>query len=254
MESRIRNGSGFFALMSLRKIGTCAICGSVGKLSFEHVPPKSAFNNKSLFLQSAENFIDPNHPHFARKKRSHQGLGDYTLCETCNKSTGSYYGKSFADFAYQGMRILTGYDNPAPYIIGNYTIKPLNVIKQIISMFFSSDKLGILRSDQALVNFVLDKENKLLPTKYSVYLYSTYSRIHRFHGYHVTSTGSGEIHQWCEINFKPFGFLLAIDSGPAHSEMVSINSFSKFSYNEEKTLSIVSYYLSVKTGIPGIYG
>ena len=29
-------------------IGTCHICGANGKLSFEHVPPKRAFNNKQV--------------------------------------------------------------------------------------------------------------------------------------------------------------------------------------------------------------
>ena len=29
--------------------GTCCICGSHGKLSFEHVPPKQAFNDHGVF-------------------------------------------------------------------------------------------------------------------------------------------------------------------------------------------------------------
>jgi hypothetical protein len=28
------------------KNGRCHICGNVGELSFEHVPPEKAFNNK----------------------------------------------------------------------------------------------------------------------------------------------------------------------------------------------------------------
>ena len=34
------------------KEGICAPCGEFKKLSFEHVPPKSAFNNKPLFVQT----------------------------------------------------------------------------------------------------------------------------------------------------------------------------------------------------------
>ena len=29
--------------------GTCRICGTYGKLSFEHVPPKRAFNDHGVF-------------------------------------------------------------------------------------------------------------------------------------------------------------------------------------------------------------
>lgn len=32
------------------------------------------------------------------------GMGEYTICETCNNTTGAWYGAAYADFAAQGMK------------------------------------------------------------------------------------------------------------------------------------------------------
>ena len=39
------------------QIGTCHICGALGKLSFEHTPPHSAFNDHRTLALSFDEFI-----------------------------------------------------------------------------------------------------------------------------------------------------------------------------------------------------
>jgi len=34
--------------------GECCICGKIGKLTFEHVPPKAAFNDRGVFQAKME--------------------------------------------------------------------------------------------------------------------------------------------------------------------------------------------------------
>ena len=53
--------------MARARTGKCSMCGQDGKLSFEHVPPKAAFNDRkvfeadvrSLFSGSEALFVDP---------------------------------------------------------------------------------------------------------------------------------------------------------------------------------------------------
>lgn len=40
------------------KEGACCICGTHGKLTFEHIPPKSAFNNHGLLVASVQDYLD----------------------------------------------------------------------------------------------------------------------------------------------------------------------------------------------------
>ncbi len=93
--------------MSKRKVeGNCAICGTYGPLSFEHVPPRKAFNDypvREILFADAVN-VGPDDS--LRGRIEQRGSGGYTLCAPCNNNTGAWYGEAFIDWCYQGMDIL----------------------------------------------------------------------------------------------------------------------------------------------------
>lgn len=232
--------------------GNCALCGEFKKLSFEHVPPAAAFNNKPIFVQGHEHLTDQSSYVYGKKMRSNKGFGGYTLCETCNNNTGDWYARDFADFAHQGMKIIQ--ESQPQYIIkGTYKIKPLNVIKQILTMFMSADKSGHLRSQKDLVEFLLDKESSHMPEKYGVHLYSTLSEKKRMMGYSVVYDPRLGIQKWSEINFQPFGYLLTEESKPAHEHMCDITNFGNINYDEELSLEISTAYLNIESLWIGTY-
>ncbi len=71
-------------------IDRCHICGRMTKLSFEHVPPRSAFNNTGVLIADM-NFEQPltvkGVPQGARIFQL--GMGSYSLCPKCNSDTGT---------------------------------------------------------------------------------------------------------------------------------------------------------------------
>lgn len=231
--------------------GNCAICGIFGKLSFEHVPPKSAFNNKPIYIQNHDNLTNENSHLFGKKMKSNKGFGAYTLCGSCNSLTGDWYARDFASFAQQGMTIISSMD-PQPFIVGEYKLKPLNVIKQILTMFMSADKSGYLQSLADLKAFILNKDNNLFPEPFKIFLYSNLSAQKRMMGYSVVYTEYG-IQKWSEINFQPFGYLLAEDSISAHEDMLDITSFGQYRYDEEVKIKMTTRYLNVTSPFIGQY-
>jgi hypothetical protein len=90
--------------------------------------------------------IDESNPFYGKARRSARGFGDYTLCIKCNSDTGGWYAKSYIDWAHLGMSILEN-SSFNPKQIYQFTIKPLNVLKQVLTMFMSADKIGELRKD-----------------------------------------------------------------------------------------------------------
>jgi hypothetical protein len=93
--------------MARRKVeGKCHICGTVGKLSFEHVPPKGAFNNKQVVRVGFDEAITLGPYDRLKGSIEQRGAGAYTLCERCNNNTGSWYAAWFADWCVQGAKIL----------------------------------------------------------------------------------------------------------------------------------------------------
>lgn len=235
------------------KHGICLLCSQNKKLSFEHVPPQTAFNQKPIFVQKAEHLTEQSSPLFGKRMRSNRGFGGYTLCESCNNNTGDWYARDFGSFVQQGMEILLNAEPHLYVITGMYTIKPLNVLKQILTMFMSADHSKHLSSQKELVDFILDKEKVRMPRQYKVYIYSNHSNKKRMMGYQIVFKPTLGVQKWSEINFEPFGYLLAEDSGPAHKDMCDISSFGDFAYNQEVNFKMSTAYLQVDSPWIGEY-
>jgi hypothetical protein len=71
------------------KTGVCHICGNKGQLSFEHVPPESAFNNSPMVRIVGRDLIQihPDNLRFVKGSIDQRGQGAYTLCPRCNNKT-----------------------------------------------------------------------------------------------------------------------------------------------------------------------
>lgn len=240
--------------MKQEKFGICAICGEYKKLTFEHVPPKAAFNDQPIFIQTFTHLFEKESYVYGKRKRSNRGFGDYTLCKPCNNHTGDWYVRDFADFAIQGMNILKTERQTGEIVIFDLIIKPLNVFKEIIAMFMSADKSGALISIDNLKEFVLSKELKKIPKSIDVYMYCTLSPYKKFIGYQLHGSLFNEkIDKLSEINFQPFGYVLTVNSLPPPRDMVKITSFKGFEYNETKKVKLNMPYLKVSKPMIGHY-
>ena len=84
------------------KKGKCAICGRDEQLTFEHIPPSSAFNSKPVKPVSGVDLLievgsnnsmrmpwETDHLPYTNLQR---GMGKHSLCSDCNNKTGKWYG------------------------------------------------------------------------------------------------------------------------------------------------------------------
>lgn len=133
-----------------------------------------------------------------------------------------------------------------------FNFKPLNVLKQILTMFIAIEHMGILKNDKELVNFILEKENNSLPDKYQIYLYNTISKHKRLYGIQWNNF-NGRMNTHSEITFNPFGYFLTINSLPPINTMTNITDFKKFQFNEQKKYKIPLFYLKTDNMFLGQY-
>jgi len=91
--------------------GKCRICGKIGPLTYEHVPPRKAFNSNKALVYYGRKILEQDSKGFPweissrlKGKQLQRGIGAYTLCERCNNNTGAWYGNAFVDFIYKGYR------------------------------------------------------------------------------------------------------------------------------------------------------
>lgn len=232
--------------------GKCHICGKMAKLSFEHVPPRSAFNDSQVVYYKMHQWVSNSLDELGKGKIQQKGFGSYTLCPKCNNNTGRWYGDAFKEFAIEGMRIVQ-FTNKSPTLYYNYYIFPLRVFKQIICMFLSANGPDFREENHGLVRFVLNKSETYFESNVRIFLYYNYSDKYRKTGLTITSTLDGEMRVLSEITFPPFGYLMSLDNSRVDSRLTEITFMKNYDYNERKTIPLRLNLLPVCSAYPADY-
>jgi hypothetical protein len=236
--------------------GECHICGTFGKLSYEHVPPRSAFNDKPVLHTSLLKLLNKDNLDGLTGKKLQRGAGSYTLCERCNSLTGHWYGDAFADWAHQAINVITATRGQTT-LIHHFHVFPVRIIKQIICMFFSvsSPKFRLAHPD--LVKFVLNPDAKYFPP--NVHLYAFYTMAERSRSAGVTLRADRlhdgmRFHTISEVTFPPFGFLLTIDCLWPDKSFGDISGFANFDLKDWVCgLTMRLPIMPIYTAYPGDY-
>jgi hypothetical protein len=236
-------------------IGRCRICGSVGELSFEHVPPQAAFNKRPVIRANLEKALSLGPDELLTGTVQQRGMGDHTLCIPCNNMTGSWYGGSFVNWCYQGMEILQrSQGNPSLFYL-NYLF-PLRILKQIVTMFFSVNADGFQDKNPELVRFVLNKEAKYLSPNYRFFVYYNIEGRHRsvgiVAGLKLDGRGAAPA-VFSEITYPPFGYVMALGGPPPDDRLYEISRFARYDYNEFRVEEVRLPVLATHTSVPGDY-
>lgn len=232
--------------------GICHICGSDGPLSFEHVPPKSAFNDKPIVWRMGKDALD-NLPS-ARGPIKRRGAGNYTLCPPCNNQTGSWYGSAYAKWAYQGMSLVecAKADPGLDHIFYIFRVFPLRVIKQIFCMFFSINQPSFSKASENLVRVVLNKEQKYKDRSLRVFAYLTPAPMARQSGISgQLNLADGGMYMSSESAFPPFGYILAVDGKSPDNRLEEISFFSEYSYDQLAEVELRLPVFNLFTAFPG---
>lgn len=222
--------------MAKKVHGICCICGQDTELTFEHIPPRAAFNHFSLKLYDFWGYLLSNR---TRYKQLQKGAGMYSLCESCNNLTGEWYGAAYAEFAAQGMRY---YKNKAQGLLSvSYTIYPLRVLKQVVSCFASANGPFWCQEHPSIREFLLNPEERRFPSNIDIRMYmqsNGRSKIDKVSG--KMNPFTGEKFVGSEFAYPPFGFICVIDrkmtSYRVLNELYPLLEFLKYGYKDRVQL------------------
>ena len=162
-------------------VGKCHICGLHTELTFEHIPPKAAFNDRPVVNTPFEEIVNADDLDDITSLKgviNQRGAGGHTLCGKCNNNTGSWYGSDFVKWSYQGL-IVSQSASEVPNIYRLYQIFPLRVIKQIVCMFFSASGPEFSEKHPELVRFALNPNKKYIDPNIRFYTYFNTSNLSR---------------------------------------------------------------------------
>ena len=198
--------------MARRKmqIGICRICKKKTELSFEHIPPKAAFNKYTKFrtipyLEYVKNSHRENYKPMAKLQQG--GVGDYCLCRKCNSFLGNNYVPDYFKLAQVAKDIYQN-KNFEKVIFVTVEISPLRLLKQALAMFVCMNQPEFTDGEPELLNFIKNPEEQNLPDKFRVFMYLNYiGQIRK-----LTSMYTNHFGFVNELAFPPLGFVLSIDS------------------------------------------
>lgn len=254
--------------MKKQIIDTCRLCGKKGPLSYEHVPPRGAFNNHSAKQISGDKLLEfigsDEKPWDVSKlwgKIQQQGTGGYYLCNECNEKTGSWYVPPFIDFVhgiYSAIRTADPTHSATCYSIKTPEIQLLPIFKEIMVMFCDINRS--FYKDKQLCSFLLEKENSLYfdKKKYRVFCYIKSGELFRMNGLSTvflkTKDDKPLMITLSEISFFPVGFALYVDMpDDFQPQGYEITCFSDSKYDDMDECEMILPVLENNTIFSGDY-
>lgn len=215
--------------------GNCRLCTTFGCLTYEHVPPRVAFNKRTRFKKvTFWDYIKEHNPLASKWKGKIEqgGVGYYSLCQKCNNFLGSTYVIDYQKYTNTFIE----FARIQQFNLFEFTIhdfKALGVFKQIVSMFLSMNDKTFSDTNRDLAEFVLDPKSNNFPDRFRVFTYlNTVGQLRNLPVTVLGDLNSQGIVVGSEIAFPPLGHVLTIDfqgNLPFHHE---ITSFSKCKFDE----------------------
>lgn len=229
--------------------GICHLCGKYKKLSFEHVPPKSANNKDRARLLTGKEIFNTTKLSKGKSLKyinQQQGAGNYTLCNECNNNTGDWYAKEYTKFANEIGYILTNKINmntAEGIVLNSDKLYFQRIIKQILCMFLSTIQPEYVMMFNDIREYVLNKESIAFNDKkyrINMYLLKKYEISHSgVVGLLIKENNKIVIRKVAVMNLYPIGFILEID--PTENlidDTTNITKFTTLKYNELQNVAM----------------
>lgn len=240
--------------------GKCHLCGKEGKLTFEHLPPEKANNNREAHAITGDALVkhiggikDPWDFKGVRYKSLQRGMGAYTLCSKCNNNTGNWYANDYINFSNSiGYALNNDIDkeNVQSIYVKLRDMYPLRIIKQIICMFISTMNLEFLEENPDLREFVKNKESRNFNNqKYRISMYFLKQPRNGWSGLNVLLYSDLKTKTVAYMDLYPVGYILEIDpTEDKYDYVLDITNFATdFSYDFKGTIEIESNILERNT-------
>ena len=198
--------------MARRKMqnGICRICKKKTELSFEHIPPKSAFNKYTKFrsvpyLEYVQNSHREDYKPMAKLQQG--GVGNYSLCRNCNSFLGNNYVPDYFKMSQVGKAIFQE-KNFGKAIFTTVEISPLRLLKQALAMFVCMNEPEFTDENPELLDFLKNPKEENLPDKFRVFMYlNNTGQIRKLTSMYTNNYGLVN-----ELSFPPLGFVLSLNS------------------------------------------
>lgn len=245
------------------RYGTCAICGEQRPLTFEHIPPRSAYNDQTVMVLRGEKVLSHLVGQVERGQQQQRGAGDWLTCAECNNKSGRWYVREYAAWVERGVRILAlvgGRERQDEQTAARVVrvpfegVRPLLFLKQIVYMLLAVNPTGFGDVHPDLRQFVLSRDATGLSGSCHFHLGLVWGPGMR----HVGTTAKMGLRQgsaWLisEVAFPPFSCVMSVDA-PRHGlPLCEITAFARYGPDEVTDVELPLLLGFTHFAFPGDY-
>lgn len=223
----------------------CSVCNQELKLTFEHIPPRSCYNQQQLMFHSLDSIFEGHDG----MKRYRKGLGKKTTCAKCNNEIANQYQRAFMDWTSKGMDLVEKISDfkPNTFIYHNFILQPGLVAKQIAFMACACNDDDKSVSPQfRLLQLIASSPRTHIPLRDSrVYCYLTDATSSpRLNGF-MSPVHAGRENQvvWAEIALCPFGYVVISEGEKTSKEAARIGLCDITRFFDYTPIELTSIYL-----------
>jgi hypothetical protein len=235
-----------------QRFGICRVCRTPNvKLTFEHVPPRSSFNDIPAETFGLMDYLKTEDHDLTGGRIAQRGSGEWSLCKQCNEKTGTWYVRELGRATRAAARVLNQLPldeldgNPEQEVVRvKFTgvgrrPRPLLLVKQMITMLLAISPAELSLANPELGDFVLDRECSGLSDRYQLYLALFAGPLARtVGGSSRINVFTGQVDVFSEIAYPPFAYVLTIDSPPGALRVGNVSPFAALKPQQEADIEI----------------
>jgi len=229
-------------------IGTCRVCGDHGKLTYEHVPPRSAFNTESATIYTYDQWLSLGATGCGRYELQQRGSGYYAFCETCNNTRGGrWYVPEYELWVRAGAEIVLELkEEPPPGLVAHITlheVRPALFAKQMVMMMLALNGPEFGDSFPELREYVRERDATGLPERFRLFVSLLNVEVARYGGlYAAFNFATDKAFSATDLLYPPFAYTLTIDEEGPDPRSGEITWFTTLAAGDERDVKLTLPY------------
>jgi hypothetical protein len=218
--------------------GFCWLCNKYGKLTKEHIPPESAFNDCPLLYEKViERSRQTGVVEWGANRRQ-RGLYFHSLCERCNNTYGRVYGGAYVDLVRRiAERIGDVQEFHQLSLLG--IKRPLAILKQVMLQFVTANGANFVRSNEWVAPFIRNRRSNSFPRDVFIYLFASNAAMSRKSGVssHIDLVAKLS-HVTAEFTFYPLGTVMSFNGELADKRLTPIHHWAQYPFDDKRTVDL----------------
>jgi hypothetical protein len=218
--------------------GYCWLCNKYGKLTKEHIPPESAFNESPLLFERVVERSRQTGVVGWGAERAQRGLYFRSLCEECNNKYGRLYGGAYVDLVKRiAERIGDVREFHKLSLLG--VKRPLAILKQVMLQFVTANGANFVRNNDWVAPFIRSRKKTDFPQNVYVYLFASNARMSRKSGVssHIDLVAQRS-YVTAEFTFWPLGTVMSFAGELADNRLTPIHHWAQYPFDHPGSLDL----------------